>query len=273
MRQPTIVMAKAQLDLLVPRRASKQSAITSTWSPGLRAPLPGEQNAIDIVADAATLTGMRVIVAVFHTDCTTTPLTDGDRDEFAAYAAAIARDNPTIRDFVIGNEPNLNRFWMPQFGLDGASWRRVRVPGAARPDLRRAEEGVSDEIQVIGGAVSPRGGDRPGGIRPTHSPTTFITDLGNAYRAERPDSCRSWTASRSTRTRTTRATPPGFAHPQQHDDRDRRLRQARHAARPGVRRHRPAGLDAADLLRRVRRRDGDPRREVAPCTPARSRPR
>ncbi len=94
---------------------------------GLRAPLPGEQNAIDIVADAASLTGMRMIVQVFHKDFTTTPLTDGSRDEFAAYTAAIARDNPTIRDFVIGNEPNLNRFWMPQFALDGTSCRRPRT--------------------------------------------------------------------------------------------------------------------------------------------------
>src|SRR5581483_6416017 len=38
-------------------------------------------------------------------------------------------------------------------------------------------------IVVLGGAVSPRGGDKGGGIRPTHSPTTFIPDLGAAYRA------------------------------------------------------------------------------------------
>jgi hypothetical protein len=31
--------------------------------------------------------------------------------------------------------------------------------------------------------VSPRGSDVAGGIRPTHSPTTFIRDMGTAYRA------------------------------------------------------------------------------------------
>src|SRR5207253_9884126 len=36
---------------------------------------------------------------------------------------------------------------------------------------------------VLGGAVSPRGGDDPTSIRQTHSPTTFIPDLGEAYRA------------------------------------------------------------------------------------------
>jgi hypothetical protein len=38
-------------------------------------------------------------------------------------------------------------------------------------------------LRVIGVALSPRGADRPNGIRPTHSPTAFIRDLGAAYRA------------------------------------------------------------------------------------------
>ena len=45
-------------------------------------------------------------------------------------------------------------------------------------------------------------------------------------------------------------------------DRARRLREARRVARRGVRRHRAAGLDAADLVRRVRRRDADPADEA-----------
>ena len=61
-RQPNVVMAKTQLDLLS-LAGLKAVRITSTWSPGLRAPLPGEQNAIDVVADAAALTGTRVIVS------------------------------------------------------------------------------------------------------------------------------------------------------------------------------------------------------------------
>jgi hypothetical protein len=209
-RQPTITQAKAQLDLMS-LAGLKAVRITSTWSPGLRAPLPGEQNAIDIVADAASLTGTRVIVQVFHKDFTTTPLTDGGRDEFAAYTAAIARDNPTVKDFVIGNEPNLNRFWMPQFGPAGENWAAqsyLALLIRTYDELKR----VSPSVQVIGGAVSPRGGDKPGGIRPTHSPTTFITDLGNAYRlsgrklpimdsfAIHPYQDNS-------------STPPGFAHP------------------------------------------------------------
>ena len=51
--------------------------------------------------------------------------------------------------------------------------------------------------------------------------------------------------------------PAGLRASEQHDDRDRRLRQARRAARQGVRRHRAAGLDASHRVRRVRRRDDD----------------
>jgi hypothetical protein len=36
---------------------------------------------------------------------------------------------------------------------------------------------------VIGGALAPRGSDRPGTKRDTHSPTRFIEDLGAAYKA------------------------------------------------------------------------------------------
>ena len=118
---------------------------------------------------------------MFHRDAATTPLTDGARDEFAAYAAAIARDNPTIRDFVIGNEPNLNRFWAPQFGPAGENWAAesyLALLVRCYDELKK----VSPTIEVIGGAVSPRGSDRPDGIRPTHSPTSFITDLGTFYR-------------------------------------------------------------------------------------------
>jgi hypothetical protein len=39
---------------------------------------------------------------------------------------------------------------------------------------------------VIGGALAPHGGDHPS-VRPTHSPTQFILDLGAAYRASGRD--------------------------------------------------------------------------------------
>jgi hypothetical protein len=179
-RQPTIVTARAQLDLLS-LAGLRAVRVTSRWSPGLTEPVPEEQAALGVVSAAASLTGMRVFVAVFNTDSTTTPLSDTDQAQFASYAAAIARKNATIRDFVIGNEPNLNRFWMPQFGPGGSDAAATAYESllARTYDSLKA---VSPRINVIGGAVSPRGGDKPDGIRPTHSPTSFIADLGTAYR-------------------------------------------------------------------------------------------
>ena len=50
-----------------------------------------------------------------------------------------------------------------------------------------ALKAVSPDVKVYGGALSPRGADRPGTSRPTHSPTKFIQDLGVAYRASGRD--------------------------------------------------------------------------------------
>ena len=116
----------------------------------------------------------------------TTPLTEEARADFASYAAAIARAAPGVRHVIVGNEPNLNRFWLPQFALDGSN--------AASPaylqllaETYDALKAVSSNVRVYGGAVSPRGSDRAGGSRPTHSPTAFIRDLGLAYRASGRD--------------------------------------------------------------------------------------
>jgi hypothetical protein len=83
---------------------------------------------------------------------------------------------------IVDNEPNLSTFWRPQFGVAGSD-----LAARAYTDLLArsydAVKAARPAVQVLGGAVSPRGADRPGGSRPTHSPTAFIRDLGSAYRA------------------------------------------------------------------------------------------
>ena len=99
-----------------------------------------------------------------------------------SFAASIATEFPAIRDFVVGNEPNLNLFWMPQFGLGGVDLaaRSYELLLARTYDALKP---VSDDVNVIGGALASHGQDKPGTTRPTHSPTAFIEDLGVAYRA------------------------------------------------------------------------------------------
>lgn len=169
-------MAQARLDGL---RAVR---VTSYWRPGMSAPSDDELRVLENVGDAGLRNGVDVFVTVMSPGSATTPLSDEAQGDFASYAAAIVRAAPSITRVIVGNEPNLNRFWLPQFNLDGTS----AAPAAYLSLLARtydALKAVSPNVRVYGGAVSPRGTDRADGIRPTHSPTTFIQQLGIAYRS------------------------------------------------------------------------------------------
>jgi hypothetical protein len=181
LKRPTLVEARAQMTLV--RLAGFDTVrITAIWAPGETEPSLLEADGIRNAADAAHLSAISVVVAVYHRGSRTTPLTEEQRAEFTQFAAAIARENPTLRHFVVGNEPNLNGFWMPQFLEDGSS----ASPAAYLPLLAEtydALKAVSPRIVVAGGALSPRGGDNPNLSRHTHSPTRFLRELGAAYRA------------------------------------------------------------------------------------------
>jgi len=184
-RASSLVEAEAKMTLF--RIAGFRAVrVTSFWTPGLTSPSEGELGVLENVATAASRNGVRLYVTVMHPGSRTTPLTDEARTEFASYAASLARAVPGVRDVIVGNEPNLNRFWLPQFGLDGSN---VAAPAylALLAQTYDALKDVSPAVKVYGGALSPRGADRPGTSRPTHSPTKFIQDLGIAYRASARD--------------------------------------------------------------------------------------
>src|SRR5207253_2345236 len=132
-------------------------------------------------ASAARRSRIRVFLSVFTARSRDTPGTDERQRQFAAYTAVLARELPTVRDFVVGNEPNLNRFWMPQFvaGADLAAPMYTSLLARTYDALKE----VSPRIRVVGGALAPRGDDNPGAPRQTQSPTAFVRDMGRAYRA------------------------------------------------------------------------------------------
>jgi hypothetical protein len=180
-QQDNLVAAKAKLDLV--RLAGFGAVrIVEVWTPGERAPTALEQQRLDAVTGAAMLDAVKVYVVVLNAGSSTTPLSSGDQGDFAAFTVSIARQYPSVTDFMIGNEPNNNRFWLPQFALDGSDAAAVSYESllATTYDALKA---VSPSIDVIGGALGPHGGDKPGTGKPTHSPTTFITDLVAAYKA------------------------------------------------------------------------------------------
>jgi hypothetical protein len=155
-------------------------AITSYWDPGLDRPIDEELRILQDTAARADERDLRLFLAVFHRGSATTPLTDEARADFASYAAAIVRDVPQVGDLIVGNEPNVNRFWQPQFTDDESAAPRDYL--ALLTEVYDAVKEVNEDVFVWGGALGPRGSDRPRGSRPTHSPGTFIRELGSALR-------------------------------------------------------------------------------------------
>jgi hypothetical protein len=173
--------AQAQVD--VSRDAGFDSAVVSaTWQRGQRRPPASLVRVLRGVGRATRSAHMRLFVVVWHGLASNTPKTPSERADFAAYSAALVQALPAVRHLIVGNEPNLNTFWEPQFGAGGlnlAARGYFDLLARTYDAVKQADPGV----RVLGGSLSPRGADRPHGSRPTHSPTAFIRDLGTVYRA------------------------------------------------------------------------------------------
>ena len=173
--------ARAQMD--ASRAAGfDAAAVTATWHRGETAPPASLVRVLRNVTRAAAKDDVQVFVVVWHGLADETPRGTAERAQFASYAAAVVRALPQVRHVIVGNEPNLSTFWTPQFGPRGSD-AAARAYADLLARTYDAVKAARPEVEVLGGALSPRGSDRPAGERPTHSPTTFIHDLGAAYRA------------------------------------------------------------------------------------------
>ncbi len=155
--------------------------LSSLWTRGRLVPAAADQDALLAAATAAKAAGVEPIVAVYQLS-SQTPLTTQDRAEFAAYTAALLRALPDVERVIVGNEPNLNLFWLPQYdtaGSDAAATSFEQLLAATYDAVKNARP----HVEVIGAGLAPRGSDNPSSSRQTHSPTRFILDLGAAYRA------------------------------------------------------------------------------------------
>jgi len=176
---PQVAMSKMQL---AKAAGFDTIRITAIWAPGQSAVPQGQLQALQSIAAAGVFLGIKVVTTVMPFGSSTTPLTPTARTQFARFAADIVRRVPTIREYIVGNEPNLNRYWLPQFGSRGedvAAPAYVQLLARTYDLMKAADPGIF----LIGGSLAPRGIDRPGTGRDTHSPTAFITDMGSAYRA------------------------------------------------------------------------------------------
>ena len=159
----------------------KANRVSISWDPANPTTI---QNQAEIVAwlPQAQLAGTRIIFAVSPlkaNDVTASP----DRvTQFVAFVRQLAQTFPTVQDYVIGNEPNQPRFWMPQYKagkpLSAAAYLKVLSQSY---DALKA---VDPTINVIGIGLSPRGNDQPFATsNSSRSPVRFLHDLGVAYRA------------------------------------------------------------------------------------------
>ena len=104
------------------------------------------------------------------------------QQQFAAFVALVGTAFPEVTNFIVGNEPNVNRFWQPQYvaGHDAAATDYEHTLAASYDALKA----VRPDALVWGPAVSSRGNDDPNALsNPSHSPVWFIKYLGDAYRA------------------------------------------------------------------------------------------
>jgi hypothetical protein len=156
--------------------------MTTAWTPGQAKPSTTELTVLRNVVAAAERRKIQVLLSIYAPRSRYAPSTDAAQQEFASYAATLARDLPYVRDFVVWNEPNLNGFWLPQFDASG---KDVAAPAYTSLLARTydALKAVSPRIIVVGGSLAPRGADNPNSPRHTQSPTAFIRDMGRAYRA------------------------------------------------------------------------------------------
>jgi hypothetical protein len=176
---PQVAMTKLQL---AKAAGFDTIRITALWTPPQSAVPPDQLQALQSIAAAGMFMNIRIVTTIMPVGSRYTPLTAAARTQFARFAADLVRRVPSIREYIVGNEPNLNRYWLPQFGPDGedvAAAGYVQLLARAYDLMKAADPNVF----IDGGSVSPRGIDRPGTGRDTHSPTAFITDMGTAYRA------------------------------------------------------------------------------------------
>jgi hypothetical protein len=160
----------------------KANRISISWDPANPTVIQG-QGEIASWLPLAQAAHTRIIFAVAPLKARA--LTDDPAavSQFAAYIQQLAQTFPTVKDYVIGNEPNQPLFWLPQFdgagkALAAAAYLRVL---AQSYDALKA---VDPTINVIGIGLSPRGNDRRhASSNISRSPIRFIRDLGVAYRA------------------------------------------------------------------------------------------
>jgi len=155
--------------------------VTILWDPA--EPLTiRDQPAIERLLPFAQARGIKILFVLDLANPRAVGNSTAAAGRFAAFAAHVARTFPSVRDIIVGNEPNQTRFWQPQYNANGSPAACVayeRLLAASYDALKQVDRGVN----VIGVGLSPRGNDSPkAGNNVSRSPIRCLRDIGAAYR-------------------------------------------------------------------------------------------
>ncbi|HEY2327934.1 MAG TPA: hypothetical protein VGH52_10665, partial [Gaiellaceae bacterium] len=137
---------------------------------------------IKAAVDCALLQNVTPVLAIYPAKPTLIGSSDSAQSSFASFVALVGTAFPSVHNFIIGNEPNVNRFWQPQFvgGHDAAATDYEHTLAKSYDALKS----VRPDSLVWGPAISSRGNDNAtAAANPSHSPVRFITEMGAAYHA------------------------------------------------------------------------------------------
>jgi hypothetical protein len=162
----------------------RENRIAVKWDSNAPTTIPQEAGLERAIAEAQGR-GVNVVLSLYPNRPRAITDSPSAAGQFAAWVAHVARRFPAVREFIVGNEPNVNNFWQPQYGPKGKAISCATYTGllAASYD---ALKGVNPAISVIGVGLSPRGNDNPTArSNPSTSPVRCIRDMGVAYRASK----------------------------------------------------------------------------------------
>lgn len=165
----------------------RQTVVTVRWQPSDPLAL-GERPLLDLTVAAARAAGLSVVFATYPYPPREVEAGLARPEAFGAWLGELAQRYPTVRQFVVGNEPNQPAFWRPQFTR--VVQRSARTFGPFLAAGYDALKAVDPDLTVVGVGLSPRGNDRPTAkSNVSTSPVRFLASLGAWYRAsgrERP---------------------------------------------------------------------------------------
>jgi hypothetical protein len=155
--------------------------MTVQWNEATPTDIPFQAN-IQAAVDCAKLNDLRPILAVYPLHPAAIGSSVDAQAQFATFVSLVGQAFPDVQDIIVGNEPNVNRFWQPQYraGKDAAAADYEHTLAQSYDALKL----VRPDSIVWGPAISSRGNDNAfARSNASHSPVWFIKYMGDAYRA------------------------------------------------------------------------------------------